>query len=147
MKTLVLALTASLLAATAAPAPAQGPAAPPMAGKVLAIGQGALKLQAFGAVELRLFGQGTLVVENAAAHPVQLLGQGQSFLTPSGDLVVTSFTGRVRFAGAGLAAHFAGGPVRFSAKGHGQALLKGQGAWIANGSTGTWSPAGVPVNW
>jgi len=148
MKTLVLAaLAAAAILAPVAPVAAASAAAPPQVGQVLAMGSGSVAFAASGKVELRLFGAGTLVIPDALDHPIQVIGQGQATVTPTGTLILQDFTGLVRTFGGGLEGKFAGGPLRLAAKGTGQAVVRGLGAWYANGQSGAWTPAGVTIRW
>ncbi len=116
-------------------------------GHLEAEGRGSVKMHATGHVEFELFGEGVLVVQHQSHLRIEIHGRGDVTVTRDDALVVSSFTGTVNIAGERINASFRRGPVRVSAVGHGQAVLRGRGHFVANDRRGNWSERGTEVRW
>jgi len=149
MKTLLLSFLSFVLVCFVAPAPASAQA-PTQVGHLHAAGQGNIRFELSGIVELRLFGDGVLIVPDIDDFEWRAHGAGNVAVNDDGTLVVSDFHGFVRIRGQHVRGRFQSGgqgAVRMRAAGHGHALLRGLGVFTSNGSQGLWTPSGTQVQW
>jgi len=130
-------------------AAAQTGGSPPPPSKLVAQGKGSVAFGGVGQFRFRLHDSGVLVIEDAASHKVTLTGQGTVMITPTGDMVVSSFKGVVDVQGKGVKGHFQKGRLRMRAFGHGAATFIGKGGVLIDGNpAGGWGPPpGNSVSW
>jgi len=114
-------------------------------GTLRAEGRGEIRAHGRGAVEYRLHGVGRLAVHHRLANRIEARGEGTRRVDGR-TVIFRGYRGTVSVVGPKIAAHFAGGPVKFHAKGHGRVTLKGKGKYWVNGAgPAPWKPGGVTV--
>lgn len=107
-------------------------------------GAGYAKLQMTGQVDIN--GHGVGAVYLYGAESIHAEGSGRRTNLAGGGVVFRGYNGTIEASGEQMVVKIIGGKIDFTAEGKGYALLRGRGWYeTGNGSTGSWSPAGLTV--
>ncbi len=115
-------------------------------------GTGTLHAQGYGTVGIRgsgmvEIGQGAGTVWIKGADEIESEGRGRKTELPDGTIRLTGYSGEITITGQELQVRIVGGAIDVTATGTGTVVLRGQGTYETNSSSGEWSPDGEVVGY
>lgn len=112
-------------------------------GRLSAKGNGQAVLRMTGQVEIT--GHGKSVIKIIGAEKIEAHGEGERINQPDGSVVFRGYEGKILVVGRKMVVRMTGKQIEFTAKGKGQALLKGRGVYKTANLSGDWTADGVKL--